>query len=226
MSTLLKALRRADQPQFTPHMPLMGLPVSQEEEPNRRWIWWALVPLALVMGAAANYGWHLYHLKPVEQQVEVKEVVTPLRAGRTQAHDHPAAAAPLPEPVVAPRPAATPAATTANQGGQSLAERLMAALNNTPLVEESAPQAQVQTSAIPLGALAPALKQQVPSLTYGAHNYSSDPAKRAVVLNGREWREGNEIAPGVILAAIAQDYIVLQVDGQYASLKALQDWRG
>jgi hypothetical protein len=71
----------------------------------------------------------------------------------------------------------------------------MAALNNTPLVEESAPQAQVQTSAIPLGALAPALKQQVPSLTYGAHNYSSDPAKRAVVLNGREWREGNEIAP-------------------------------
>lgn len=36
MSTLLKALRRADQPQFTPHMPLMGLPVSQEEEPNRR----------------------------------------------------------------------------------------------------------------------------------------------------------------------------------------------
>ena len=48
---MLKALRRADQPQFTPHMPLMGLPVSQEEEPNRRWIWWALVPLALVMGA-------------------------------------------------------------------------------------------------------------------------------------------------------------------------------
>ena len=77
MSTLLKALRRADQPQFTPHMPLMGLPVSQEEEPNRRWIWWLLAPLALIMGAGANYGWHLYHLRPIEQQIEVKEVVTP-----------------------------------------------------------------------------------------------------------------------------------------------------
>ncbi|MGE6170921.1 GspB family T2SS assembly factor variant ExeB, partial [Aeromonas media] len=77
MSTLLKALRRADQSQFTPHMPLMGLPVSQEEEPGRRWIWWLLAPLALLMGAAANYGWHLYHLKPLEQQIEVKEVVTP-----------------------------------------------------------------------------------------------------------------------------------------------------
>ena len=33
-------------------------------------------------------------------------------------------------------------------------------------------------------------------------------------------------SPRCILAAIAQDYIVLQVGGQYASLKALQDWRG
>ena len=53
------------------------------------------------------------------------------------------------------------------------------------------------------GALAPALKQQVPSLTYGAHNFSSDPAKRAVVINGRELREGSEVAPGVLLVAIA-----------------------
>ncbi|WP_281706551.1 type II secretion system assembly factor GspB, partial [Aeromonas taiwanensis] len=118
---------------------------------------------------------------------------------------------------------AAPATATASQG-ESLAERLLAALNNTPLVEETAPQTQV--SAMPLSALAPALKQQVPPLAYGAHNYSSDPAKRAVVLNGREWHEGSEIAPGVLLAAIAQDYIILQVGGQHASLKALQDWRG
>ncbi|HAU4910571.1 TPA: general secretion pathway protein GspB, partial [Aeromonas hydrophila] len=77
MSTLLKALRRADQPQFTPHIPAMGLPVSQEEEQPRRWIWWLLAPLALVMGAAANYGWHLLNNRPIEKTVEVKEVVTP-----------------------------------------------------------------------------------------------------------------------------------------------------
>ncbi len=77
MSTLLKALRRADQPQFTPHIPAMGLPVSQEEEQPRRWIWWLLTPLALVMGAAANYGWHLLNNRPIEKTVEVKEVVTP-----------------------------------------------------------------------------------------------------------------------------------------------------
>lgn len=232
MSTLLKALRRADQPQFTPHMPLMGLPVSQEEEPNHRWIWWLLAPLALIMGAAANYGWHLYHLKPIEQQIEVKEVVTPpfVRVEPRPMITRPLPP-PLPEPVVQPKPAAAaPATATAGNGNgngtQSLAERIMMALNNTPLVEETAPQAQPQSGAMPISALDPALKQQVPPLTYGAHNFSSDPAKRAVVLNGRELHEGSEVAPGVLLVAIAQDYIILQVGGQHVSLKALQDWRG
>ena len=228
MSTLLKALRRADQSQFTPHMPLMGLPVSQEEEPGRRWIWWLLAPLALLMGAAANYGWHLYHLKPLEQQIEVKEVVTPpfVRVEPRSMVTRPLPP-PLPEPVVQPRPvAAAPAAATAGNAPQSLAERIMMALNNTPLVEETAPQAQPQSGAMPISALDPALKQQVPPLTYGAHNFSSDPAKRAVVLNGRELHEGSEVAPGVLLVAIAQDYIILQVGGQHVSLKALQDWRG
>ncbi|WP_204382057.1 type II secretion system assembly factor GspB, partial [Aeromonas veronii] len=64
------------------------------------------------------------------------------------------------------------------------------------------------------------------ALSYGSHVFSSNPAKRAVVLNGREYREGSEIAPGVVLATIDQQYIVLQVAGQNVTLKALQDWRG
>jgi general secretion pathway protein B len=229
MSTLLKALRRADQPQFTPHMPLMGLSVSREEEPNRRWIWWLLAPLALLMGAGANYGWHLLNLKPIEQQVEVKEVIKPpfVRVEPKPMITRPLPP-PLPEPVVIPKATvAAPATATPGNHGQSLAERIMMALNNTPLQEEmAAPQAQAETQAMPLSALPPALLQQVPPLTYGAHNYSSDPAKRAVVLNGRELREGSEVAPGVALIAIAQDYIILQVGNQHASLKALQDWQG
>ena len=66
----------------------------------------------------------------------------------------------------------------------------------------------------------------MPPLAYGAHVFSSNPANRAVRLNGRTYREGSEVAPGVTLLAIAQDYIILQVGGQNASLKALQDWRG
>ncbi|MGE6225779.1 type II secretion system assembly factor GspB, partial [Aeromonas media] len=166
--------------------------------------------------------------RPIDQQTGGKVVVPPPPArvdhGPVPPRPRPP---PLPEPVVQPKPAAAaPATATAGNGTQSLAERIMMALNNTPLVEETAPQAQPQSGAMPISALDPALKQQVPPLTYGAHNFSSDPAKRAVVLNGRELHEGSEVAPGVLLVAIAQDYIILQVGGQHVSLKALQDWRG
>jgi general secretion pathway protein B len=226
MSTLLKALRRAEQPQFTPHIPAMGLPVTQEEEQNRRWIWWLLAPLALLMGAGANYGWHLLNNRPIEKTVEVKEVVTPpfVRVEPRPMITRPLPP-PLPEPVARPRVAPNDSAPAAN-GSQGLAERIMNALNSTPLMEETAPQAQSESQAMPISALPLELKQRIPALAYGSHVFSSNPAKRAVMLNGREFREGSEVAPGVTLIAIAQDYIILQVAGQNVSLKALQDWRG
>ena len=228
MSMLLSARRQASRAGSAFEASL-GLSVRDEGRIWRLILGWVVgLPLCLLMGAAANYGWHLYHLKPIEQQIEVKEVVTPpfVRVEPRSMVTRPLPP-PLPEPVVQPRPvAAAPAAATAGNGPQSLAERIMMALNNTPLVEETAPQAQPQSGAMPISALDPALKQQVPPLTYGAHNFSSDPAKRAVVLNGRELHEGSEVAPGVLLVAIAQDYIILQVGGQHVSLKALQDWRG
>lgn len=226
MSTLLKALRRADQPQFTPHIPAMGLPVTQEEEQNRRWIWWLLAPLALLMGAGANYGWHLLNNRPIEKTVEVKEVVTPpfVRVEPRPMITRPLPP-PLPEPVVRPRVAPNDSAPAAN-ASQGLAERILNALNSTPLMEDTAPQAQNEPQTMPISALPQELKQRIPALAYGSHVFSSNPAKRAVMLNGREFREGSEVAPGLTLIAIAQDYIILQVAGQNVSLKALQDWRG
>ncbi|EOD56094.1 GspB family T2SS assembly factor variant ExeB [Aeromonas molluscorum] len=227
MSTLLKALRRADAPQHAPYIPAMGLPVSREEEPNRAWIWWLLAPLAIAMGAAANYGWHLLHNRPIEEQVEVKEIVTaPFMRVEPEAMITRPLPPPLPEPVILPKPAQDPGRQ--ERGNQDLAALLQSALNNVPLEPEPAPM-QTQPAAsqvVPIAALTPALRQQIPRLAYGAHLYSSNPAKRSVVINGREIREGNEVAPGVMLQAIAQNYIVLGVAGQSVSLKALQDWPG
>lgn len=227
MSTLLKALRRADAPQHAPYIPAMGLPVSREEEPNRAWIWWLLAPLAIAMGAAANYGWHLLHNRPIEEQVEVKEIVTaPFMRVEPEAMITRPLPPPLPEPVILPKPTQDPGRQ--ERGNQDLAALLQSALNNVPLEPEPAPM-QTQPAAsqvVPIAALTPALRQQIPRLAYGAHLYSSNPAKRSVVINGREIREGNEVAPGVMLQAIAQNYIVLGVAGQSVSLKALQDWPG
>ena len=218
MSTLLKALRRAQQPQLSAHIPAMGLPMPREEERSPRRIGWLLAPLALLLGAGANYGWHLIHLRPIEVRVEPKAMVTrPLPP-------------PLPEPVVQPRVVAKNEGTSqGNTPALSLAEQLMKALNETPLQET--PHATGQNNVQPaqlmaLGSAPQSVRQQVPQLSYGSHVFSSNPAKRAVVLNGREYREGSEIAPGVVLATIDQQYIVLQVAGQSVTLKALQDWRG
>ncbi|MBL0666841.1 GspB family T2SS assembly factor variant ExeB [Aeromonas jandaei] len=227
MSTLLKALHRAQQPQPQTCIPAMGLAMPREEARTSRRQVWLLAPLALLLGAGANYGWHLIHLRPIEEKVEVKEVVTPpfVRVEPKAMVTRPLPP-PLPEPVVQqPKVAATnnPAASR-----PTLAEQLMRALNETPLQQESGtePQSVQPAQLMSLNAAPLSIRQQVPAFSYGSHVFSSNPAKRAVVLNGREYREGSEIAPGVRLASIAQEYMVLDVGGQSVTLKALQDWQG
>ena len=228
MSTLLKALHRAQQPQQSAHIPAMGLPMPREEDRSPRRIGWLLAPLALLLGAGANYGWHLLHLRPIEEKVEIKEVITPpfVRVEPRAMVTRPLPP-PLPEPVVQPRAVArNESASQGNPPALSLAEQLMRALNETPLQETpNAANQNVQSARVMALASAPqSVRQQVPQLSYGSHVFSSNPAKRVVVLNGREYREGSEIAPGVVLTSIEQQSIVLQVAGQSVALKALQDW--
>lgn len=228
MSTLLKALHRAQQPQQSAHIPAMGLPMPREEARTSRRIGWLLAPLALLLGAGANYGWHLIHLRPIEEKVEVKEVITPpfVRVEPRAMVTRPLPP-PLPDPVVQPRAVARNEGTSqGNPPALSLAEQLMRALNETPLQETpNAASQNVQPARVmALGSAPQSVRQQVPQLSYGSHVFSSNPAKRVVVLNGREYREGSEIAPGVWLTSIEQQSIVLQVAGQSVALKALQDW--
>ena len=146
-------------------------------------------------GAAANYGWHLLNNRPIEKTVEVKEVVTP---PFVRVEPKPMITRPLPppppEPVVIPKTDAQPAPAPADSS-QGLAERILNALNSTPLQQSAPPQVPEELQATPLSALPQALRQQVPPLAYGAHVFSSNPANRAVTLNGRTYREGSEVAP-------------------------------
>ncbi|PJG58073.1 type II secretion system assembly factor GspB [Aeromonas cavernicola] len=232
MSTLLNALRRAQQPTSSPYIPAMGLAMARDEErPARRWSL-LLAPLALVLGGAANYGWHLLHLRPIEETVEVKEVVSsPFMRVEPKVMITRPLPPPLPAPVIQPRIVAQSSGIDSPpQSGLSLADQLLRALNETPLQDSvmPAPPATQAATAQPvaLGAAPLAIQQQVPALSYGSHVFSSNASKRAVMLNGREFKEGSEVLPGVRLSTIAQDHIVLQIAGQQVSLRALQDWPG
>ena len=67
-------------------------------------------------------------------------------------------------------------------------------------------------------------KDEIPSIFYSQHNWSSDPAERSVVLNGQERREGQQVKPGLRLVEILESSIVLNFNGTEFQLRSLNSW--
>lgn len=66
----------------------------------------------------------------------------------------------------------------------------------------------------------------LPPLRYTAHVYAEDPQQRSITLNGRQYREGDSLACGAVVAQIQQDVTILEQHGQVSVLDALEDWPG
>ena len=66
----------------------------------------------------------------------------------------------------------------------------------------------------------------MPALRYTAHVYAEDPQQRSITLNGRQYREGDNLACGAVVAQIQQDVTILEQHGQVSVLDALEDWPG
>ncbi|WP_025121670.1 MULTISPECIES: type II secretion system assembly factor GspB [unclassified Serratia (in: enterobacteria)] len=66
----------------------------------------------------------------------------------------------------------------------------------------------------------------IPVLRYTAHVYAEDPQQRSITLNGRQYREGDSLVCGAVVAQIQQDVTILEQHGQVSVLDALEDWPG
>ncbi len=115
----------------------------------------------------------------------------------------------------APTPTRSPAYDV-----DALAQAAQAELANRqpqsgPLVQHEAPF---------ITDLRQALKDQIPSIFYNQHNWSSNPSERSVVLNGEERREGQQIKPGLRLVEILEGSIVLSFNGTEFQLRSLNSW--
>lgn len=66
----------------------------------------------------------------------------------------------------------------------------------------------------------------MPALRYTAHVYAENPQQRSITLNGRQYREGDSLACGAVVAQIQQDVTILEQHGQVSVLDALEDWPG
>jgi general secretion pathway protein B len=67
-------------------------------------------------------------------------------------------------------------------------------------------------------------KDEIPSLFFSSHRWTSQPGDREVVINSKTWREGDLVKPGLRLTAILEDSIVLDYRGTEFRLNSLNSW--
>ncbi|RYC42901.1 type II secretion system assembly factor GspB [Pectobacterium zantedeschiae] len=95
-----------------------------------------------------------------------------------------------------------------------------------PHQEEShveTPASPEKKTTLPLPAVS---NGEIPPLTYSAHVYTSDEAKRSITLNGMRFREGDSPMEGLTIEQIQQDMTIFSVEGEVFILEALEDWPG
>ncbi|MEH6570667.1 MAG: general secretion pathway protein GspB [Halioglobus sp.] len=91
--------------------------------------------------------------------------------------------------------------------------------------EEALKTARLREHPAPfLSTLSQQVKNDVPTMLYSGHDYSSKSGQSSVVINGKTLREGGNIVGGVKLDEILPDSIVLSHRGTQFRLRALNSW--
>lgn len=67
-------------------------------------------------------------------------------------------------------------------------------------------------------------KDDIPTIMYRHHDYSTKPGESSVILNGKTLRVGGKVSGGLKLQEILPDSIVLDFRGQQFRLRALNSW--
>jgi general secretion pathway protein B len=67
-------------------------------------------------------------------------------------------------------------------------------------------------------------KDEIPSIFFSSHHWSTVASERVVTLNGEARREGDRVKPGLVLVEILEDSIVLDYRGTEFRLRSLNSW--
>jgi general secretion pathway protein B len=68
------------------------------------------------------------------------------------------------------------------------------------------------------------VRQQIPSITFEGHVYSTAVARRSVVINGKKMHEGESVGAGLTIKEITPIGAEFEYKGYLFRLDALQDW--
>jgi general secretion pathway protein B len=123
---------------------------------------------------------------------------------------------PLPAAAVLPKETATPVREAAPAPAPALArapapavavEAPIALLQGKSAAAAPADPAQ-QQKLLAMAELPPAIRQEIPAMSFPVHSYSDTPQERIVGINDQLLREGEYLAPGLKLERIAPDGVV------------------
>lgn len=200
MSYILDALRRADAERQQGGVPGLHTPASMQPLvplAPKPWLLWAgAAVLLLGLGAVLAWWW----TRPAPVVVVVAPVSAPAAAPAL-------GAAPVVVPVPAPLP--LPIVVSAAPVVQTPVPAPAPAASNTAM--PSAVQASAaQPKAVPLQQLAADLRRELPPLAVSGSVWSDNPGSRFVILDGQVVREGDSIAPGLLLERIQPKAVLLR----------------
>lgn len=92
------------------------------------------------------------------------------------------------------------------------------ASSRPPLTPGSVSLAPAPESVPSLETLSAGARRGIPALSLDIHVHSADPDKRFVVINGRRYREGEQLSEGPVLESVTREGAILRQGGQHFRL--------
>lgn len=223
MSYILDALRRADAERQHGQVPGLNaapaVPVRSNPPLQGTLRWWALGLVVLAALAAVGWWWGsrpagaaagqgaVVAALPMAAPTAVNGIGSRATVPPTSAPPGPAA----PVPAAAALPPTLPVVVSAAPAPATAAAAVAPpAATDAPPAPPPAPAADTPPKPLLLSALAPDQRRALPPLAVSGAVWSSSAASRFVMLDGQLVREGDTVAPGLVLERIHPKSAVLR----------------
>lgn len=232
MSYILDALKKAEAQRKLGAVPNIhaqapGSPHTAGPRAHRSRLWIAPLAVLLIGAALAWYAPWQAALAPPVKVLSLAQPVPHTAAIQAAAPvvQAPVEARPVSEKPAPPVPPITtePSAKAESPPPKPIKE---SKADKLPPVAVSAPAAQPSKALPMLHELPENIQREIPPLTIGGYLYAANPSARSIVINNKFLREGDEVAPNLILEKLLPKEAIFSYRGYRYRLSYAQNALG
>ena len=224
MSYILDALRKSDQQRRRGAAPTLQSAsfMAARPEPRSRALFGVLALGAAAAAFAIGWArpWHSeppvapVSLKPSTAMAVLAPAPAPSPAAVSRMEEATAHQPATLAPHVEPRPLAVARPSPAVIARRASAASATPAPAGSPETGQTSPAAApVEEKVLSFAELPAAVRQELPQMSVSVHAYSRTPKDRLVGINDKLLREGDALAPGLVLQSITPDGMVFSYKG-------------